>query len=229
MATARQATELRRWADLTIIHGAFQARLPQLLPADSGLKDVAELCKRDFVARPPRDWNRARPAPAHRRRMEPRLRSAGPAVRCVPAHGCRVIAVTKGSQASRSPPQDDAAASNNTRQWTLTQPKTCCTLARVPWVTERASPAPTESRFTTRDAGDPSSPRGEVPPKPKLTLRPPTRPSRDCCLSPHLGAAVSPTGLNQGSRQVSGRPFRHPLQPERTRWPVWRASRDRPS
>jgi hypothetical protein len=55
MATARQATELRRWADLTVIHGAFQARLPELLPADSGLKDVAELCKRDFVARPARD------------------------------------------------------------------------------------------------------------------------------------------------------------------------------
>jgi hypothetical protein len=60
MATARQATELRRWADLTIIHGAFQARLPELLPADSGLKDVAELCKRDFAARPPRDWNDVR-------------------------------------------------------------------------------------------------------------------------------------------------------------------------
>ena len=29
MATARQATELRRWTDL-IIHGAFQARLPEL-------------------------------------------------------------------------------------------------------------------------------------------------------------------------------------------------------
>ena len=55
MATARQATELRRWADLTVIHGAFQARLPELLPADSGLKDVAELCKRDFAARPARD------------------------------------------------------------------------------------------------------------------------------------------------------------------------------
>ena len=35
MATARQATELRCWADLTVIHGAFQARLPELLPAAS--------------------------------------------------------------------------------------------------------------------------------------------------------------------------------------------------
>ena len=60
MATARQATEQRRWADLTVIHGAFQARLPELLPADSGLKAVAELCKRDFAARPARDWNDVR-------------------------------------------------------------------------------------------------------------------------------------------------------------------------
>jgi hypothetical protein len=58
MATARQASELRRWADLTVIHGAFQARLPELLPADSG--HVAELCKRDFAARPARDWNDVR-------------------------------------------------------------------------------------------------------------------------------------------------------------------------
>jgi hypothetical protein len=60
MATARQASELRRWADLTVIHGAFHARRPELLPADSGLKDVAELCKRDFAARPARDWNDVR-------------------------------------------------------------------------------------------------------------------------------------------------------------------------
>src|SRR2546421_12645943 len=39
MATASQATELRCWADLTI-HGAFQARLPELLPADSGLNYI---------------------------------------------------------------------------------------------------------------------------------------------------------------------------------------------
>ena len=60
MASARQAPELRHWADLTVIHGAFQARLPELLPANSGLKDVAELCKRDFAARPARDWNDVR-------------------------------------------------------------------------------------------------------------------------------------------------------------------------
>jgi hypothetical protein len=30
------------------------------LSADSGLKDVAALCKRDFAARPARDWNDVR-------------------------------------------------------------------------------------------------------------------------------------------------------------------------
>jgi hypothetical protein len=60
MATARQAIELRRWADLTVIHGAFQGRMPEVLPAGSGLKEVAELCKRHFTARPGRDWNEVR-------------------------------------------------------------------------------------------------------------------------------------------------------------------------
>lgn len=60
MATARQATELRRWADLTVIHGAFQGRMPEALPAGSGLKDVAELCRRDYAARPGRDWHDVR-------------------------------------------------------------------------------------------------------------------------------------------------------------------------
>ena len=60
MATARQATELRRWADLTVIHGAFQGQMPDALPAGSGLKDVAELCRRDYAARPGRDWNDVR-------------------------------------------------------------------------------------------------------------------------------------------------------------------------
>jgi hypothetical protein len=60
MATARTINELRRWADLTVIHGAFQGRMPEMLPADSGLKDVAELCKRDFATRQARDWNDVR-------------------------------------------------------------------------------------------------------------------------------------------------------------------------
>ena len=31
--------------------------MPGVLPACSGLKDVAELCRRDLAARPARDWN----------------------------------------------------------------------------------------------------------------------------------------------------------------------------
>ena len=34
--------------------------MPEMLPADSGLEDVAELCKRDFTGRPARDWNDVR-------------------------------------------------------------------------------------------------------------------------------------------------------------------------
>ena len=57
MATASHANDLRRWANLTVIHGAFHARMPDAPPARSGLKDVAEVCRRDFAARPARDWN----------------------------------------------------------------------------------------------------------------------------------------------------------------------------
>jgi hypothetical protein len=57
MATARTITELRRWADLALIHRAFEARMPDLDGADAGLKEVAELCRRDYTARPGRDWN----------------------------------------------------------------------------------------------------------------------------------------------------------------------------
>ena len=60
MATAKQVHDLRRWAHLTVIHGAFQARLPGVLPANSGLKDVAELCRRDYAGRPGRDWTDVR-------------------------------------------------------------------------------------------------------------------------------------------------------------------------
>jgi len=60
MATARTVTELRRWADLTVILGACEARMPGLAPANTGLKEVAEVCKRDFAARPARDWNLVR-------------------------------------------------------------------------------------------------------------------------------------------------------------------------
>jgi hypothetical protein len=60
MATARHLHELCCWADLTVIHGAFQARMPDAEPAKSGLKDVAEVCRRDYAARPARDWNDVR-------------------------------------------------------------------------------------------------------------------------------------------------------------------------
>jgi hypothetical protein len=60
MATTKHLTDLRRWADLTVIHGTFEARMPGLEPAKSGLKDVAELCRRDLAARPARDWNDVR-------------------------------------------------------------------------------------------------------------------------------------------------------------------------
>ena len=57
MATTRTITELRRWADLALIHRAFEARMPDLDGADAGLKEVAELCRRDYTAHPGRDWN----------------------------------------------------------------------------------------------------------------------------------------------------------------------------
>src|SRR6266581_2273047 len=52
MATARTATELRRWADLALIHRAFEARMPELDNARVGLTELAELCRRDYAARP---------------------------------------------------------------------------------------------------------------------------------------------------------------------------------
>jgi hypothetical protein len=81
------------------------ARLPELLPADSGLKAVAELCKRDFAARPARDWNDVRD----------QLLLIGiewnldcdwldQQSECASARSPR-FAVTKRSQASRSSPQ----------------------------------------------------------------------------------------------------------------------------
>jgi hypothetical protein len=60
MATARTVTELRRWADLTVIFGACEARIPNVPHPSIGLKDVAELCRRDYAARPARDANHVR-------------------------------------------------------------------------------------------------------------------------------------------------------------------------
>jgi hypothetical protein len=53
----KQSSELRRMADLTVIHGAFHARMPGVVPSLSGLERVADLCKRHCLARPGRDWN----------------------------------------------------------------------------------------------------------------------------------------------------------------------------
>lgn len=60
MATARIGNELRRWADLTVVQRAQEARLPEVTFWAMGLKDVAKLCRRDYVARPGRDCNDVR-------------------------------------------------------------------------------------------------------------------------------------------------------------------------
>ena len=60
MATARSVTELRRWGDLAVVRRALKARMPECCDSGSvGLKQVAELCRRDSRARP-RDCNSMR-------------------------------------------------------------------------------------------------------------------------------------------------------------------------
>jgi hypothetical protein len=60
MATARHLSELKRWADLTVVHRVIEAPMPDLPKGSVGLKNVAELCRRDYVARPGRDCNEVR-------------------------------------------------------------------------------------------------------------------------------------------------------------------------
>jgi hypothetical protein len=60
MATARTVTELHRWADLALVRRAIEARMPEVGHGPIGLKQVAELCKRDYIARPGRDCNDVR-------------------------------------------------------------------------------------------------------------------------------------------------------------------------
>ena len=61
MTIARPSSELRRMADLTVINRAFRTRMGDIVvPGESGLKRVAELCKRDCSARPGRDWSLVR-------------------------------------------------------------------------------------------------------------------------------------------------------------------------
>ena len=60
MATARTGNDLRRRANLTVVQRAQEARLPQVEFWKMGLRDVAELCRRDYAARPGRDCNAVR-------------------------------------------------------------------------------------------------------------------------------------------------------------------------
>jgi hypothetical protein len=60
MANVRHVTELWRSSDLTVIYGAFRARIPSVQPAEAGLAIIAELCRRDFAARPARNWHDVR-------------------------------------------------------------------------------------------------------------------------------------------------------------------------
>jgi hypothetical protein len=43
-----------------MIDGAFRAYLPEVRSTQSGLSDVAEVCTRDYAARPAREWRWAR-------------------------------------------------------------------------------------------------------------------------------------------------------------------------
>jgi len=60
MATARTGNDLRRWADCTVVQRAQEARLPQVEFWEMGLREVAELCRRDYAARPGRDCHAVR-------------------------------------------------------------------------------------------------------------------------------------------------------------------------
>jgi hypothetical protein len=60
MATARIGSDLRHWADLTVIQRVQEAKLHQAKFWEMGLRDVAELCRRDYAARPARDCNTVR-------------------------------------------------------------------------------------------------------------------------------------------------------------------------
>ena len=57
MANARTLAELQSWSDLTVIRRALEAKLPDASIAVVGLRDIAEVCRRDHTARPGRDFN----------------------------------------------------------------------------------------------------------------------------------------------------------------------------
>jgi hypothetical protein len=46
MASARTAAELRRWGDLAAIRGALAATMPVLVRKPTGLREIADLCRR---------------------------------------------------------------------------------------------------------------------------------------------------------------------------------------
>lgn len=56
MATARTALELRRWNNLVAIRRILAVRMPGICNQHVGLGDIAELCRRQVLARPGRDW-----------------------------------------------------------------------------------------------------------------------------------------------------------------------------
>jgi len=60
MATVSAGNDLRCGVDSTVIQRAQEARLPQVEFWEMGLMDVAELCRRDYAARPSRDCNTVR-------------------------------------------------------------------------------------------------------------------------------------------------------------------------
>ena len=60
MAIAITARELRRWNDLAVVRRAIAARMPDLVDAPIGLKDVAELCRRQASAFPGGDFHARR-------------------------------------------------------------------------------------------------------------------------------------------------------------------------
>ena len=60
MAKVQSSTELRRWADLAVIAGAFHAHMPNVQLERCGLSEVAEVCNRDYAVRSARNWQDAR-------------------------------------------------------------------------------------------------------------------------------------------------------------------------
>ena len=60
MAKVQSSTELPRWADLTVIAGAFRTHMPNVPLERCGLSEVAEVCDRDYAIRSARNWRDAR-------------------------------------------------------------------------------------------------------------------------------------------------------------------------